>query len=100
VVGCEVEVFMANFPTQEPIYCRYRINEKGKKKKEKIAIQGNTGPFPPLGSRIDCSTAGGIGKVAAALAKEIVTADVSLGGNLGARGSSRGGGWENEEREL
>jgi len=77
-----------------------RKERKMGKERKREPHEENTGPYPPLASRIDCSAVGGIGKVAAALAKEIVTADVSLGGNLGARGSGRGGGRENEERAL
>jgi len=39
------------------------------------------------------SLSGSFGEVAAALAMEMVTADVSCGGNAGAWKSARGGGW-------
>ena len=65
------------------------MNMKGKKE---TPTKETTGPYPPLRSGVDCSTAGGVGNIAAALAKVIVTADVSPSGNLGARGSSWGGG--------
>ena len=85
---------LTNFQCENPCISNIERNERRKDKERNQArqYQENTRPYLALGGHSRCSTVGGAGKSPLPLPWEIVTDNVSLGGNLGLLGCGRVGG--------